>query len=106
MYELRGHSVKNEKRRRGPIVLKSAIPFFTQSVSSLINRAVDVLPVELHLPGYRFCGPGTRPVSYTHLDVYKRQGFDCCDCFNYIDCIALVSIVSTVSIILIALFQL
>ena len=27
---------------------------------TLINRAVDVLPVELHLPGYRFCGPGTK----------------------------------------------
>lgn len=28
-------------------------------IGSVINRAVDALPVELHLPGYRFCGPGT-----------------------------------------------
>ena len=24
------------------------------------KRQVDALPVELHLPGYRFCGPGTK----------------------------------------------
>lgn len=30
-------------------------------ISSLINRAVDLLPIELHLPGgYQFCGPGTK----------------------------------------------
>lgn len=29
-------------------------------VGSVINRAVDALPVELHLPGYKFCGPGTK----------------------------------------------
>lgn len=26
----------------------------------LINRAVDALPFEAHIPGYQFCGPGTR----------------------------------------------
>jgi hypothetical protein len=25
-----------------------------------INRAIDILPGELHLPGYNFCGPGTK----------------------------------------------
>ena len=27
---------------------------------SLWNRAVNALPFELHIPGYQFCGPGTR----------------------------------------------
>ena len=45
------------KRGRG---FKSIIPSIISSVPTLINRAVDALPVELHLPGYRFCGPGTR----------------------------------------------
>lgn len=27
---------------------------------TILNRTIDVLPVELHLPGYSFCGPGTR----------------------------------------------
>lgn len=27
---------------------------------SLLNRAINALPIELHIPGYRFCGPGTR----------------------------------------------
>lgn len=29
-------------------------------VGRVLNRIVDALPVELHLPGYRFCGPGTQ----------------------------------------------
>lgn len=28
--------------------------------SGLINTLINKLPVELHLPGYRYCGPGTR----------------------------------------------
>lgn len=28
--------------------------------TGLLNRTIDALPVELHLPGYRFCGPGTK----------------------------------------------
>lgn len=28
--------------------------------SGLLNRAINALPVELHIPGYQFCGPGTR----------------------------------------------
>ncbi|KYN10435.1 hypothetical protein ALC57_17454 [Trachymyrmex cornetzi] len=30
------------------------------SGSSLLNRAINALPFELHIPGYQFCGPGTR----------------------------------------------
>jgi len=26
----------------------------------LVNSAINNLPVELHIPGYRYCGPGTR----------------------------------------------
>lgn len=26
----------------------------------LLNKLIDKLPVELHLPGYQFCGPGTK----------------------------------------------
>jgi len=41
-------------------VFKSVAPTVVSLVPTLINRAVDALPVELHLPGYRFCGPGTK----------------------------------------------
>ena len=27
---------------------------------NIVNRLIDKLPVELHLPGYNYCGPGTR----------------------------------------------
>jgi hypothetical protein len=26
---------------------------------AVLNKAVDLLPVELHIPGYQYCGPGT-----------------------------------------------
>ena len=26
----------------------------------LINKLINRLPVELHLPGYQYCGPGTK----------------------------------------------
>lgn len=29
-------------------------------VSSVVNKAIDLLPFEAHLPGYNYCGPGTR----------------------------------------------
>ena len=30
-------------------------------VSSVLNKAIDLLPIELHLPGgYQYCGPGTK----------------------------------------------
>lgn len=28
--------------------------------SGIINSAINKLPIELHLPGYSFCGPGTK----------------------------------------------
>lgn len=29
-------------------------------VGSIVNKAIDLLPIELHIPGYNYCGPGTR----------------------------------------------
>lgn len=29
-------------------------------ISSVVNKAVDLLPFEAHLPGYNYCGPGTK----------------------------------------------
>lgn len=28
--------------------------------SKILNRTIDILPVELHIPGYQYCGPGTK----------------------------------------------
>ena len=30
------------------------------SGGGLLNRAINALPFELYIPGYQFCGPGTR----------------------------------------------
>lgn len=29
-------------------------------VGTVLNRAVDLLPFEAHIPGYQYCGPGTK----------------------------------------------
>ena len=29
-------------------------------IGSIVNKAIDLLPVELHIPGYSYCGPGTK----------------------------------------------
>ncbi|XP_071575288.1 uncharacterized protein [Temnothorax nylanderi] len=34
----------------------------------LLNRAINALPIELHIPGYQFCGPGT------HLEERLARG--------------------------------
>lgn len=33
---------------------------FRQGGAGLLNTLINKLPVELHIPGYKFCGPGTR----------------------------------------------
>lgn len=32
----------------------------TSAAGSVLNKAVDLLPIELHLPNYNYCGPGTK----------------------------------------------
>lgn len=38
------------KRKRQP----------TKKGRGLINKAINKLPIELHIPGYQYCGPGTK----------------------------------------------
>jgi hypothetical protein len=45
-----------DKRYRGHGLLDSIKEFG----GKVLNRTIDILPIELHLPGYSFCGPGTR----------------------------------------------
>lgn len=35
------------------------ISSITGAAGALLNKAIDILPVEIHLPGYQYCGPGT-----------------------------------------------
>jgi len=28
--------------------------------STVVNKAIDILPFEAHIPGYQYCGPGTK----------------------------------------------
>lgn len=53
---------KKENSGRGVVrkAPKSVVPDVVSSVTPLLNRAVDALPVELDFPGYKFCGTGTK----------------------------------------------
>jgi hypothetical protein len=48
-------------RKGGGVVSKAVSTLLTKPVGTLVNKAIDLLPVELHLPGgYQYCGPGTK----------------------------------------------
>ena len=47
--------------------------FPTQKPVELLKRIIKASSNENDLIADFFCGSGTTPVSYTHLDVYKRQ---------------------------------
>lgn len=44
--------LKNKKK------VKKAVRKSVKRGSGLVNKLIDKLPVELHLPGYNYCGPG------------------------------------------------
>lgn len=29
-------------------------------ISTVLNKGIDLLPIELHIPNYQYCGPGTK----------------------------------------------
>lgn len=39
---------------------KKAINAAGDVAGSVLNKAIDILPIELHIPGYQYCGPGTK----------------------------------------------
>lgn len=45
----------NTSHHRGSGLLNT----ITNTASRVINKTIDLLPVEIHLPGYQYCGPGT-----------------------------------------------
>ncbi|XP_039287748.1 uncharacterized protein LOC120352149 [Nilaparvata lugens] len=47
---------KSQKIYRGRGVL-SAIK---GAAGTIVDKAINILPVELHIPGYQYCGPGTK----------------------------------------------
>lgn len=54
----------NIKRRatvkKGRGVIDSVGKLAKRTIGTVVNKAVDLLPVELHVPGYQYCGPGTK----------------------------------------------
>lgn len=48
------------RRKRTSNSLKRTFSGGGGIISTVINKAVDLLPFEAHLPGYNYCGPGTK----------------------------------------------
>ena len=38
--------------------------------SGLVNKLIDNLPIELHLPGYNYCGPGMFCCIFSCIYIY------------------------------------
>ena len=55
----------------GPISVVSA----GQYIGALVNEIMDLLHQTYHTPVNAFAAGFAVPVSYTHLDVYKRQSY-------------------------------
>jgi hypothetical protein len=65
MLEAAHFSRHPELVKKGKGVVSSTLslltkPFQQIPVGSLVNKSIDLLPVELHIPGYQYCGPGTK----------------------------------------------
>lgn len=61
--------MKNKKRisshlgllKRGGGVVSSTLGLIGKPIADLVNKSIDLIPFELHLPGgYQYCGPGTK----------------------------------------------
>jgi hypothetical protein len=47
--------------KKGSGVVSSTLNLLGKPISALVNKSIDLLPIELHLPGgYQYCGPGTK----------------------------------------------
>ncbi|KYN09773.1 hypothetical protein ALC57_18107 [Trachymyrmex cornetzi] len=55
---LREEYRKSERCQISTGVINSSIARIAQ-LEGLLNRTINALPFELHIPGYQFCGPGT-----------------------------------------------
>lgn len=58
-------SRKRNISRRGGGIVTSALStlgkvFNKVPVGPIVNTVIDALPIELHIPGYQYCGPGTK----------------------------------------------
>src|SRR5436190_15170019 len=59
-------SINRQTSKKGSGIASSALSLLNRAirhipVGAVINRAIDALPIELHLPGgYQYCGPGTK----------------------------------------------
>lgn len=38
--------------------VKKSVPKLLKRGSGLVDKLIDKLPFEIHLPGYNYCGPG------------------------------------------------
>lgn len=59
--ELKQGKSKIERRK----VLKKRPP--TKRGDGIIDKVIDKLPFEMHVPGYQYCGPGIYDLNHLHF---------------------------------------
>ena len=61
MGKRRSVSCHRDSLRKGRGIVSSTLNLLGKPISALVNKSIDLLPIELHLPGgYQYCGPGTK----------------------------------------------
>ena len=57
-------TIRLTKNKRTQAVTRCKIcnskKFYFVKGKGLLNKAIDALPIEMHIPGYQYCGPGTK----------------------------------------------
>lgn len=53
-------AIKKFLSQRKTTKRKNSRKSIKKSGKGFVNSLIDKLPVELHLPGYQYCGPGTK----------------------------------------------
>lgn len=61
---------------QGAHIMSSRSKVKSNSGTGLLNTIINSLPVELHLPGYQYCGPGTHLKKRLALGQTGINGLD------------------------------
>ena len=62
-YEMAKRKVNTVRKKRTTVgrgLVGDVLGKVGSVAGSVLNKGIDLLPVELHVPGYKFCGPGTK----------------------------------------------
>lgn len=64
-----GQNLKKDKKKKKKVKQNNKFRKFIRKGVGLLDRIIDKIPVELHLPSYQFCGPGQYSMKYNYKHI-------------------------------------